>query len=134
MTHLLDTNACVNHLRDPFGLVAGRLAALPAGQVAVCSVVVAELLRGVRLSRDPAHGRAVVDEFLAQFVSLPFDDPAADEYARVRVALEAAGVRLDHADLMIAAIALTHGLTLVTHNTQHLNRVPGLRVEDWQVP
>ena len=37
-------------------------------------------------------------------------------------------------DLMIAAIALAHGLTLVTHNVAEFRRVPGLTVEDWQGP
>lgn len=36
-------------------------------------------------------------------------------------------------DLIIAAIALTHDLTLVTHNSREFNRVPVLRVEDWSV-
>jgi tRNA(fMet)-specific endonuclease VapC len=35
--------------------------------------------------------------------------------------------------LLIAAIAQTHGLTLVTHNTGEFTRVPNLPVEDWQV-
>jgi predicted nucleic acid-binding protein len=35
--------------------------------------------------------------------------------------------------LMIAAIALASELILVTHNTAEFNRVPGLRVEDWQL-
>jgi tRNA(fMet)-specific endonuclease VapC len=35
-------------------------------------------------------------------------------------------------DLMIAAIALAHDLTLVTHNTAEFSRVPGLRLDDWE--
>jgi tRNA(fMet)-specific endonuclease VapC len=36
-------------------------------------------------------------------------------------------------DLQITAIALIHGLTLVTHNTAEFSRVTGLKLEDWQV-
>jgi predicted nucleic acid-binding protein len=35
-------------------------------------------------------------------------------------------------DMLIAAIALANGLTLVTHNTAEFSRVPGLLLEDWQ--
>jgi tRNA(fMet)-specific endonuclease VapC len=35
-------------------------------------------------------------------------------------------------DLMIAAIAQVHNLTLVTHNLSEFSRVPGLQVEDWE--
>jgi tRNA(fMet)-specific endonuclease VapC len=37
-------------------------------------------------------------------------------------------------DLLIAAIARTHGITLVTHNIGEFSRVSGLRVEDWLAP
>jgi tRNA(fMet)-specific endonuclease VapC len=36
-------------------------------------------------------------------------------------------------DLMIASIALSHGYILVTHNTAEFARVPGLKLEDWQI-
>jgi len=35
--------------------------------------------------------------------------------------------------MMIAAIALTHGLTLVTHNTREFERVAGLSLADWEI-
>jgi tRNA(fMet)-specific endonuclease VapC len=35
-------------------------------------------------------------------------------------------------DMMIAATALAHGLTLVTHNTGEFGRIAGLQLEDWQ--
>ena len=37
-------------------------------------------------------------------------------------------------DLMIASTALVHDLTLVTHNTSHFARIPGLRLADWLAP
>jgi tRNA(fMet)-specific endonuclease VapC len=66
--------------------------------------------------------------------SLPFDDRAAEVYGRIRAHLTATGMAIGPNDLMIAAIALANGLTLVTHNTAEFSRVPGLTIEDWQAP
>jgi tRNA(fMet)-specific endonuclease VapC len=68
------------------------------------------------------------------YISLPFDDPAAEEYARVRAHLANQGTPIGPNDLIIAATALANQLTLVTHNTAEFSRVPGLTLEDWQVP
>jgi tRNA(fMet)-specific endonuclease VapC len=65
-------------------------------------------------------------------VSLPFDDAAADQYARIRHALEQAGQRIGAHDLEIASIALAHDLTVVSHNVRVFSRVPDLRLEDWE--
>ena len=89
---------------------------------------------GCETSRDPDRERAVVDVFLAPFASLPFDDASAERYSEVRHHLERAGVGIGAYDLQIAAIALSNGLTLVTHNTREFSRVPGLTWEDWEVP
>jgi predicted nucleic acid-binding protein len=35
---------------------------------------------------------------------------------------------------MIAATALVHDLTLVTHNTKHFTPIPDLRLDDWLTP
>jgi tRNA(fMet)-specific endonuclease VapC len=72
-------------------------------------------------------------QFLARFVSLPFDDEAAIVFGEVRAALANAGTPIGPYDLQIAAIALANDLTLVTHNTREFVRVSGLRLEDWQV-
>jgi tRNA(fMet)-specific endonuclease VapC len=67
-----------------------------------------------------------------QFISLAFDDVAAEEYGRIRAYLAGLGAPIGPNDLMIASIALGNGLTLVTHNTGEFSRVPGLNLEDWQ--
>lgn len=55
-------------------------------------------------------------------------------YAQMRALLEQNGMRIEDTDLFIAAVALDHDLTLVTHNTRHFARIPGLRIEDWSRP
>jgi len=75
-----------------------------------------------------------VEQLRKQFTSLPFDDAAAERYGRIRADLTARGLLIGGNDMLIAAIALTKGCTLVTHNTAEFSRVIGLIIEDWQVP
>lgn len=133
MSHLLDANACIDHLRrGPASKVTARLQAAPPGTVFLCSVVVGELLFGARRSRNPSKALAETRAFCALYVSLPFDDAAADEYAVIRAHLTGRGTPIGSNDTMIAGIARFHGLTVVTHNTAEFGRVPGLSVDDWQ--
>ena len=74
MRYLLDTNACIVCLRRKPSSVVARLRALRPDEVAVCTIVRAELLFGAARSRDPVNERALVERFLEPFASLPFDD------------------------------------------------------------
>lgn len=132
MTWLLDTNTCVNYLRHTEGPVRRRLRQLPLEQVAVCSVVKAELLYGALRSSDPERIWANVLTFLEPLVSFSFDDRAAQYQGRLRAVLAKRGEPIGPDDLMIAAIALANDLTLVTHNLREFNRVPGLKLADWE--
>ncbi len=133
MTHLLDTNSCVDHLRrGPASNIAAKLAAVVPGSVALCSVVVAELLYGAHRSVRKAQTLSEVQAFCSNFQSLAFDGPAADEYGWLRAHLVAVGTPIGPNDLLIGSIARANGLTLVTHNTKEFSRVPGLNLEDWQ--
>lgn len=59
------------------------------------------------------------------------DQRGLDRAAELYVDLRATGQLIEDADLLMAAIALVQDVTLVTHNTAHLSRVVGLRLEDW---
>jgi tRNA(fMet)-specific endonuclease VapC len=133
MLFLLDTNACVAYLRRAGSPVRQRLAQHDLADIAICSVVYAELCYGVLRSADPASGHARLTLFLANFVSLPFDDRAAEIAAAVRADLAGKGLLIGPHDLLIAAIALANDLTLVTHNTREFGRVAGLKIEDWEI-
>jgi tRNA(fMet)-specific endonuclease VapC len=56
------------------------------------------------------------------------------EFGRLRGTLLQQGVSVATVDLMIAAVAIVHDLTLVTHNTADFQNIPGLRMEDWLRP
>lgn len=133
MTHLLDTTACVTYIRGLNPLLLARVTDAPPGTVALCAPVTAELYDGAEQASNPAAEYVRVAQFAAPYPVLPFDDAAAREYARVRHALRRAGTPIGHHDYLIAAVALANNLKLVTHNTRHFARVPGLDVEDWEV-
>lgn len=134
MKFLLDTNTCIDLLRrGRSSLVAAKLAAVNPVDVALCSIVVGKLLFGARRSQQVAKNLLEVRTFCGGFQSLPLEDVAAEQYAEIRADLTAKGTPIGPNDLMIAAIARTHGLTLVSHNISEFSRVTGLKVEDWQV-
>jgi tRNA(fMet)-specific endonuclease VapC len=75
-----------------------------------------------------------VQEFRRDVQALSFDEACALELGKLRGTLLRQGITVSPVDLMIASIALTHNLTLVTHNRADFHRVPGLRVDDWLTP
>ena len=128
----LDTNTCVQNLRNRDPALIARIVAIPSTDIRICSVVRAELYHGAYRSQRVPENIAKVSTFLGPFASVLFDDAAAEEYGRPRAFLERQGRMIGPLDLQIAAIALVHGPTLVTHNTREFANVPGLALEDWQ--
>lgn len=132
MKYLLDSNTCIRFLNQRSPALLARLTDTPDADIFVCSVVKAEMFYGSERSARRARNLAVQRAFFARYVSLSFDDAAAESYAVIRADLERRGQLIGANDLLIAAIASAHDLTLVTHNTQEFSRVPGLRLEDWE--
>jgi tRNA(fMet)-specific endonuclease VapC len=131
--YLLDTNACIVYLNRPLSNVRERLATISPNDVAVCSIVKAELFYGAMRSHNPSKTLAGQERFLKLFVSLPFDDAAPSIFGRIRAELAASGTPIGLYDLQIAAIAIANNLILVTHNVKEFSRVNGLQFEDWEV-
>ena len=73
----------------------------------------------------------IEDSLLPNLPVLSFDASAARRYGEIRAELERRGTPIGDADVRIAAIALSHGLKIVTGNERHFRRVPGLEIENW---
>jgi len=132
MKWLLDTNACIRYLNGRAPGIRTRLDAVNSSDVCLCSIVKAELFFGAARSAHPTRTLAAQELFVSRFASFPFDDSCAQHYARIRQALAAIGQPIGPNDLLIAAIALANGLTLVTHNVAEFSRIAGLAIEDWE--
>lgn len=132
MKYLLDTNVCARYLNGRSEAVRERIRATNRQDIAVCSVVKAELFYGAMRSNNPQKTLANQQQFLNLFVSLPFDDNVALIYGEIRAQLTALGTPIGPNDFQIAAIALSNNLILVTHNVREFSRVNGLQIEDWE--
>lgn len=134
MAWLLDTNAWIHYLKHGSSPIAQRLQRQSPTDIVLCSIVRAELLYGALKYGNPDRRLAIVREAIAPFASLPFDDSTAERYAGIRHELERSGAIIGPHDLLIAAICMAHGCTLVTGNTREFSRVSGLSIEDWLNP
>jgi len=122
---LLDTNICIDILRDGAGHPAVRLQHQQTGTVLTSAITAAELMLGA--ARGGAAAMSTLDLFFARVPVLPFEEAAARAYAGLPF-------RRGSFDRLIAAHALALDLTLVTANTRDFADVPGLRLEDWTRP
>jgi len=128
--YLLDTNICIAWLQNQESVVQ-RIVQAGEGHIWLCTPVKAELWFGACKSQRVADNQARLRVFFNSFPSLSFDDRAAEQVGDLRATLARAGTPIGPYDLQIAAIALAHGLILITHNTREFARVPGLILEDW---
>lgn len=118
--YLLDTNV-VSELRKPkpHGAVVAWLNGLPANQLTLSAVTIGELQAGVERTRrqDPRKADEIerwLDQLAASYEVLPMDAPCFREWARL---MEGRPEQLLE-DMMIAATARVHHLTLATRNVR----------------
>ncbi len=125
---LLDSDHWVALLRGRLSLDAY---VSPDELLAITAISVAELMHGASKSARREENIARLDILLATLVILPFDEAAARRFGALKADLERTGSRLADLDLQIASIALSQGIPLITHNTRHFARIPGLQLDDW---
>lgn len=131
MSFLVDTDICSAYLKQP-----GRLAAKflqYQGRLHVSVVTVAELRTWVLRKQTAVARRQDLNDFLQVGTVLDVTHDMAEHCARIRARQLDAGTPAPRLDLFIAATALVHQLTVVTHNTRHFSAIEGLLVEDWLV-
>lgn len=129
---LLDTNLCIQILNKRSPHIQRQIQQHPPEQIALCSIVKAELLYGARHSQQVEANLQLLKTFFAPLQSLPFDDRSAEEAGQIRADLAAQGTPIGPNDLLIAAIARAHDAVLVTHNHKEFTRVTNLRLVDWE--
>lgn len=132
LRYLLDTNVCIVYIKFPNSNVRLVFTTTPVSEIAISSIVRYEMHYGSLTSSNPVRSLQIQNNFLNQFEPLLLDDSICKEAAKIRADLSKAGTIIGAYDILIAATAISHGLTLVTHNVSEFGRVAGLHVGDWE--
>jgi len=128
---VLDANAAIAAMND-IGAVRPRLAHLPAAEVGISIVAIAELLFGAHKSKRRDENLERIAALRRSVTVLPVTDAVVSLYGERRALLESRGVAKSDFDLLIACTALEHDAVLVTSDRGLLDRsIPELQAEDW---
>ena len=130
ISYLLDTDVCIHALKKRSRVLAERFAAHD-GRMALSDVTLFELYYGAERYQTPEQRIAIIENFAARLELLPLDSRAARHAGQIRAVLERQGQMIGAYDLLIAGIARSQGLVLVTNNLREFARVEGLRTEKW---
>lgn len=96
----------------------------------ISEITLAELKYGAFFSQQPEKHITEVEGLLKEIAVIPITS-SIDLYAEEKARLRKAGTLIDDFDLLIGCTAIANGLTLVTNNTKHFNRLQNIRLEDW---
>ena len=127
--YILDTTACVALIRGNKN-VLNTIFERGEENCMVSEMTIAELFYGASKSGRPSQFQDV-QYILDSFEIVPVF-PSLRTYGEIKSQLEAKGMRIDEFDLLIGSTALDNPMTLVTHNTKHFQRIPNIRLEDWE--
>jgi len=125
MRYLIDTNCCIYLFNTRHQVLRDRMMATEAGEIALSAVVLAELGVGAVLGKAPQRDQLA--RLREELPILSFEEQDSDVYARLPF-------RRGRFDALIAAQAISRGLTLITANERDFADVPGLKIENWTLP
>lgn len=132
MSLFLDTDICLAHMKGNTQ-VHGRFVQY-GGRLHISTVTLGELYAwALRVKASPMRMQSLL-ELVKEVRVLALDESTAGKFGELRASQLDRGLGRPNFDLLNAAVALDHNLTLVTHNIQDYADVPGLTVVDWLAP
>lgn len=132
--YLLDTNILIDILNyNP--KVMENLERVGIHQCCMSTVSLHELYWGAQLAREKKEEYFVKEmnkiSRLIKGIDIHPLSTNGKDYAEIKHLLKERGSMIDEFDIVIAGQAISEGLTVVTDNIKHFNRIPGLKIENW---
>lgn len=127
--YLLDTNICIFFIKGQYELNK-KIAEVGEQNCFISEMTVAELKYGVENSKTVEAMRIIVEAFIPKFAVIPIYN-SLDIYAKEKAKLRKQGLLIDDFDILIGSTSIANGLTMVTNNVAHLNRLENIVIEDW---
>ncbi|NBT47997.1 MAG: type II toxin-antitoxin system VapC family toxin [Actinobacteria bacterium] len=133
MKYMLDTSTVVDIFRGNKEALFKFDLALDQ-DVSASSLVFSEIAAGMQISPKQTPSYLLAKNFLDLVRAEHFDKAAALEAGYLFEHLAKLGRSIGVMDTLIAAHAKSVGATLVTANTKHFARIPGLEIVNWSKP
>ena len=129
--YLLDTNICAYFMSRKYPAVTAKFREHEPSELAISSIVAAELAYGVENSTRIESNRRNLELFLSKMNTVAWDDAALWQFGFHKAKLKKAGTKIGELNLLIGCQALAMGAVLVTNNTREFERIEGLKLENW---
>jgi tRNA(fMet)-specific endonuclease VapC len=133
VNYLLDTDTCIYWLRNN-PLVREKVRQVGRDKISICVITAAELYYGAYNSSRMAENLARAAQFIQELPVVALNDNALLRFGELKAQLRKIGQPITDFDLLIASVALAEGYILVTNNTRHYDRIPGIQLENWSLP
>lgn len=130
MKYLLDTDICIYWLKGKT-TVKNKIDQVDWTEISICSVTVSELYFGAYNSSRVEQNLETAEQFINSIFVFSLNHSALKKFGQLKAKLRQAGTPVADFDLLIASVALTEDLILVTNNTRHYKRIENLRLENW---
>jgi tRNA(fMet)-specific endonuclease VapC len=128
MKYLVDSDWVIDYLKGRPNALSLLEGFFDEG-LAISIITFAEIYEGIYYSRDPKHNEIIFRRFLRGVNVLGINRPIAREFAIIRGDLRAKGQLIGQPDILIAATAIYHDLTLLTRNIKDYQRIPKLKAQ-----
>lgn len=130
MKYVLDTDILVYFLNG-HQEIGRRISEVDPKQLATTIITHTELHYGVNNSVKKKSNLSKVNQLLNALIILPYDKESSLLFAQEKAKLKRVGKLIADMDLMIASIAMSNKLTLITNNKKHFAHVADLALETW---
>jgi tRNA(fMet)-specific endonuclease VapC len=125
MKYLVDSDYVADYLGAHSHAIR-LLSSFAKDDLAISLITYGEIYEGIHFGRNPQKTADVFQRFLRSVVILPPTQPIMQQFARIRGELRRTGKIIGDFDILIAATAIQHSLTLVTRNVRDYQRIPQL--------
>jgi tRNA(fMet)-specific endonuclease VapC len=130
MKYLLDTDTLIFWLKGN-QQIENKACLFGLDKLRYLIISYAELYFGAYNSQHIERNLQTIEVIKQKLQLVEFNEKSAQIFGKIKANLKQQGNIILDADIMIASIALSHELILVTNNSKHFNRIPNLQLENW---
>ena len=128
VSYLIDSDWVIAHLRGRAEVSRRIYDLLPEG-IGMSIISLAELYEGIAHSAAPVADRLKLHRFIETVEVVGLNEPICELFGRERARLRIAGELIGDFDLLIGCTAVHRGMTMLTNNRRHFERITNIKID-----